>query len=73
MSEDNEWDEKKKKKKTYYPPLSGLYINRITAQSDYVNCPVDPGSIQGGHCPMGLTRKYMRNTRDRLITLSYNL
>ena len=41
--------------KSYYPPLSGLYS--ISAQNDYVSCPVDPGSIQGSHWPISLTRK----------------
>ena len=43
--------------KSYNPPLSGLY--NISAQHDYVYCPVDPGSIQGSHWPISLTRKYI--------------
>ena len=39
----------------------------ISAQNDYVNCPVDPGSIQGSHWPVSLTTKYMKNTRERLV------
>ena len=40
----------------------------ISAQDDYVNCGVDPGSIQGSHWPISLTRKYiLQNTRELLI------
>ena len=33
--------------RSYYSPLFGLLYS-ISAQNDHVNCPVDPGSIQGG-------------------------
>ena len=47
--------------KWYHSSLSGLYS--ISAQNDYYvtcTCPVDPGSIQGGHWPISLTREYIR-------------
>ena len=38
-------------------------------QVPIMNCPVDPGSIQGSHWPISLTRNYIpvKNTRERLI------
>ena len=40
----------------------------LSAHNDYVNCPVEPGSIQGSHWPISLTRKCMvQNTRERPI------
>ena len=49
MCEDNELDEKKKRKS-------------ISAQNYHVNCPVDPGSIQGSHWPISLTREHLLGT-----------
>ena len=43
------------------------YLYSISAQNDYVCCPVDHGSIQGSHWPISLTREYILNTRERLI------
>ena len=34
-------------------------VSGISGQNYYVCCPVDPGSIQGSHWPISLTRKYI--------------